>query len=131
MKKIKLFFAANLPFWAALMGLQAVSTDVTAQAAPKKAATVKPSQVSPAAKAAVKAAGVKAAGDKAREVFVREEGPSFVKSGAVVKPTKVVKDASASFVSESGPSFVKSSTGAGVKDVKAVNVKGAAVKAAH
>ncbi len=135
MKKIKLFFVAHLPFWAALMGLQAVSTDASAQNAPKT--DVKAGKVSTAAKAkvAVKAASVKNANDAG--VFVKEDGPSFVKSGSVVKGAKDVKavkaakdvNAAASFVKEEGPSFVKSGSGA-VKGSK-VDVKAAATKAQH
>ena len=126
MKKIQLFFVAHLPLLAAAFGLQLFANDVTAQATQKPVRT----KVSAAAKAnvAVKAAGVKAS--DVSPAFVKDEGPSFVKSGAIKVRNGVDVNPAASFVSESGPSFVKDiRTDVRNTKAKGVNVRGAAVKA--
>lgn len=128
MKKIQLFFVANLPLLAAIFGFQAVATDASAQASPKAPRA----KVSAAAKAnvAVKAAGIKN-NAKVGESFVHESGPSFVKANdATNLKDRAQNQTGEAFVRESGPSFVKySADPTRTTKVKNVNVKAAAIKA--
>lgn len=116
MKKITVFLVAQLPFWAVLIGLQAVSTTASAQTqpAPKPGkAVVKSGKVSNATKAAVKGEAA-----ETTETPVKQTAPKVVKAGVVTKGTK-----------EALKGEVKKPANEAGKGTKEVETKAAATKA--